>query len=169
MNSSQHIPENKYGPVIARLNLPPEVEIDKSKFPGRWKYEHPVLDDQVCMLIYHSPQDSKGSLDAWRKIKWNFTSQVHHVLLSDFDKTFKQEASFLRCVDQITHSSLFVPCALTVAPFLLFSPDRRLNLDHSITPWGCLVESDGQRKETKALHYWTWHHVTSWSINVCCK
>jgi hypothetical protein len=53
MNSIQHIPENKYGPVLATLNPPPEVEIDESKVQGRWKYEHPVLDDQVRTLIRH--------------------------------------------------------------------------------------------------------------------
>ncbi|KXN85415.1 hypothetical protein AN958_11354 [Leucoagaricus sp. SymC.cos] len=47
MNSLQHIPEDKYGPVLATLNPPPEIQIDECKVQGRWKYEHPVLGDKA--------------------------------------------------------------------------------------------------------------------------
>lgn len=52
MNDLQHIPEEKYGPVLATLNPPPEIKIDERKVQGRWKYEHPVLDDKVFFTHY---------------------------------------------------------------------------------------------------------------------
>jgi hypothetical protein len=47
MNDLQHIPEDKYGPVLATLNPPPHIQVDKSKMQGRWSYDHPVIDDKV--------------------------------------------------------------------------------------------------------------------------
>lgn len=52
MNSLQHIPEDEFGPVLATLNPPPEIEIDERLVQGRWKYEHPVLDDKVCGWLF---------------------------------------------------------------------------------------------------------------------
>ena len=46
MNHLQHISERKFGPVLVTLN--PPAEPDKKTVLGRWKYEHPVLDSQVC-------------------------------------------------------------------------------------------------------------------------
>lgn len=45
MNDLQHIPENKYGPVLVTLN--PPYEPKEGTVAGRWKYEHPVLDGEV--------------------------------------------------------------------------------------------------------------------------
>jgi hypothetical protein len=47
MNELQHIPEDRYGPVLATLNPPPHILVDKSKIQGRWNYDHPVIDDKV--------------------------------------------------------------------------------------------------------------------------
>ena len=45
MNDLQHIPEEKYGPVLVTLN-PPFEPRDELVF-GRWKYDHPILDSEV--------------------------------------------------------------------------------------------------------------------------
>lgn len=45
MNDLQHIPLQKYGPVLVTLNSPFEPAAEK--VVGRWKYEHPVLDAQA--------------------------------------------------------------------------------------------------------------------------
>jgi len=47
MNDVQHIPKDKYGPVLVTLNPPLEPAEDKIR--GRWKYDHPVLDAKVCL------------------------------------------------------------------------------------------------------------------------
>jgi hypothetical protein len=47
MNDLQHIPESKYGPVLVTLN--PPFEANEDKVFGRWKYDHPVLDSNVCI------------------------------------------------------------------------------------------------------------------------
>ncbi|XP_006460492.1 hypothetical protein AGABI2DRAFT_203560 [Agaricus bisporus var. bisporus H97] len=47
MNDLQHIPEDKYGPVLATLNPPPHIQVDEDKIQGRWSYDHPVIDDKA--------------------------------------------------------------------------------------------------------------------------
>lgn len=49
MNDLQHISEAKYGPVLVTLN--PPFEPASEKIGGRWKYDHPVLDAKVCVVI----------------------------------------------------------------------------------------------------------------------
>ncbi|KAF8904243.1 FAD/NAD(P)-binding domain-containing protein [Mucidula mucida] len=45
MNALQHIPKDKYGPVLVTLNAP--FEPDASTVRGRWRYDHPVLDQHA--------------------------------------------------------------------------------------------------------------------------
>jgi hypothetical protein len=50
MNDLQHIPEDKYGPVLVTLNPPSEPRPDLTL--GRWKYDHPVLDAKVLPMQF---------------------------------------------------------------------------------------------------------------------
>jgi hypothetical protein len=56
MNDLQHIPEEKYGPVLVTLNPPFEPAEDKIR--GRWKYDHPILDAKVCLSFLQLPTQS---------------------------------------------------------------------------------------------------------------
>ena len=45
MNLLQHIPEDKYGPVLVTLN--PPYEPQPGTIAGRWRYDHPVVSAEV--------------------------------------------------------------------------------------------------------------------------
>lgn len=74
MNDLQDIPEDIHGPVLATLNPPPEVQIDENKVQGRWRYEHPVLDDKAvsAQRTMHLIQNKRSISYAGAYLKYGF-------------------------------------------------------------------------------------------------
>ncbi|TFK27617.1 amine oxidase [Coprinopsis marcescibilis] len=72
MNDLQHIPESKYGPVLATLNAPFEPAQDK--VVGRWKYDHPVLDHKAveAQNEMHKIQNQRSITFAGAYLKYGF-------------------------------------------------------------------------------------------------
>ncbi|KIY66960.1 FAD/NAD-binding domain-containing protein [Cylindrobasidium torrendii FP15055 ss-10] len=72
MNALQHIPESTYGPVLVTLN--PPFEPDWATVRGRWRYEHPVLDQQAMFAQNEMKriQDKRGLLWAGAYLNFGF-------------------------------------------------------------------------------------------------
>ncbi|KAF5328927.1 hypothetical protein D9758_016824 [Tetrapyrgos nigripes] len=68
MNDLQHISLKEYGPVLVTLNAPPELQPLKNTVRGRWKYDHPVLDQEAVRAQKSHASYTRNSIHL---IRWS--------------------------------------------------------------------------------------------------